>query len=343
MKNLIFIGPLQLGEIPHGGDTTKNRLFVDRFSKVFRKVYAVDTYKWKQRPLSAVKLLFYLFFVRKAKVIVSCETSAVKILDFLYRFRIQNDVYYWVVGNGFVGRIKNGIIPANHYSYLKAIYVQSPQMAETLHEFGLNNAIYVPNSKPVYDIPIVKHDYSQTKFVFVARILPEKGVENIFNCLKRLNAEGLSDKISMDFYGIVNTNYTTFQEHVNKTVNARYNGLLNLTTIDGYKTLSSYDIMLFPTYYNGEGFPGVFIDAFIAGLPVVTTDWHYNSEVIQDGKTGFIIPPKDDDRLYETIKWIINHREAIEPLRLNCKSESKKYDREIVLGLPNLKKIGLLE
>jgi len=172
--------------------------------------------------------------------------------------------------------------------------------------------------------------------------LPEKGIESIFNCLKRLEKEGLSDKVSVDFYGIVNEQYTTFQEQVRRITNVRYNGLLNLTTIDGYKTLSSYDIMLFPTYYEGEGFPGVFIDAFIAGLPVITTDWHYNSEVIQDGKTGFIIPPKDDNSLFEKVKWVIYHRDAIEPLRVYCKAESRKYDREIVLGLPNLQKIGLI-
>ena len=30
--------------------------------------------------------------------------------------------------------------------------------------------------------------------------------------------------------------------------------------------------MLFPTYWHGEGFPGIVIDAFVAGLLVVATD-----------------------------------------------------------------------
>ena len=46
--------------------------------------------------------------------------------------------------------------------------------------------------------------------------------------------------------------------------------------------------MIFPTYYVGEGFPGTIIDAFSSGIPDIATDWRYNSEIVQNGKTGYI-------------------------------------------------------
>lgn len=346
MKNknkLIFIGPLRMGELPHSGDTMKNRLFLDRFMQEFDKVYTVDTYNWQRKPQSLIILMIYLMFIRRAKVVVSCEASASKIIDFLYYFRLQTKVFYWVVGSGFVDRIEKGVLPPNHYRFLKAILVQSPKMVQTLQKAGLNNAYFIPNSKPIYNIQIQKHDTNKTRFVFVSRILPEKGLDYIFNCLKRLNGEGFSGRISIDFYGIVKEHYLSFLEQVELFPNAKYKGLLNLTSMDGYNTLSSYDVMLFPTYYDGEGFPGVFIDAFISGLPVIATDWHYNSEVVRDGETGFIIPPKDEDALYEKMKWVISNRNIIESYRSNCIEEAKKYDRNAVLSLSNLRSIGLIE
>jgi glycosyltransferase involved in cell wall biosynthesis len=49
------------------------------------------------------------------------------------------------------------------------------------------------------------------------------------------------------------------------------------------KVLRDYFALLFPIYYIGEGFAGTAIDAFSAGVPVIASDWKYNSEVIKEG------------------------------------------------------------
>ena len=84
MKSIIFIGPLRLGEIPRSGDTMKNNLFLKRFREVFNKVYVVDTIDWKKKPLVIVKMLCCLVFIRNAKVVISCEKGASRIIDFLF-------------------------------------------------------------------------------------------------------------------------------------------------------------------------------------------------------------------------------------------------------------------
>lgn len=341
-RKLIFIGPLLLGDVPFSGDVAKNRLFLNKFSEFFDCIYAFDTMKCRKSLFELIKMLIYLVFVRNAKVIISCEISASKVIDLLYYLKFQKDVFYWVVGSGFVDRIKDGSISPKHYHFLKAILVQSPKMVEALEKAGLNNAIYIPNSKPIYYIPLLAHDYNSTRFVYLSRILPEKGTEYILDCIEKLNKEGFSDKVSMTFYGVVSESYKNFKERVESIPNVEYKGKLNLTSIDGYRTLSSYDMMLFPTFYEGEGFPGVFIDAFIAGLPVIASDWHYNSEVIKNGETGYIIPTQDKETLYSMMKYVIESRDIIEPLRKKCKDEAQKYDRDIVLGVSNLRRIGLI-
>ena len=55
------------------------------------------------------------------------------------------------------------------------------------------------------------------------------------------------------------------------------------------RTLVNYDLMLFPTRYYTEGLPGTIIDAYIANLPVIATEWKHAREFIKDGETGFIV------------------------------------------------------
>lgn len=342
MNTLIFVGPLRLGQTPRGGDTMKNTLFLKRFREMFEKVYVIDTINWRKKPIMMVKMLWYLTFIRNAKVVISCEEGASIIINFLHYVRLQRDVFYWVVGSGFPTRVANGSLSPKHYSFLKRIMVQSPNMVKSLNEAGLNNVLYVPNSKPIYDIPIESHN-GKIRFVFLSRILPEKGVEQIFNSVRHLKAEGYSKRYVIDFYGMIGEQYHSFEESINEFSNVAYQGLLDLTKENGYRQLATYDAMLFPTFYDGEGFPGVFVDAFISALPVISTDWHCNTEIIQDGVTGFIIPPKDEDALYDKMRMVIEHTEVLQPMKRACKKEAQKYDINNVLSEANLQRIGILE
>lgn len=340
-QRLIFIGPTATGHQPTSGGTMKNRLFLQRFSSLFEKIVVVDTEKWRKNPFVIFKLVFTLAFVRNAKVVVSCEAMAPKVVKFLYYCRLQKDVIYWVIGCDVVRRIGERELNPKHFAYLKSIVVQSPKMVETLNSVGLRNAIYVPNSKPVYGLPEVEHLEGVTRFVFVARIIPEKGCDLILNCVERLNAEGLGNKFSVDFYGKIGPGYD-FESRVSAIGNVSYQSVLNLLDRAGYEEMSHYDVFLFPTYYKGEGFPGSVIDAYIAGLPIIASDWHFNKDVIKDGETGFIIPPQDEEALYKSMLSLIRDKSVLRQMRSNCLQEAKRYDVNNVLNEDVLRKVGLI-
>ena len=92
-----------------------------------------------------------------------------------------------------------------------------------------------------------------------------------------------------------------------------------------YSTLSKYDCMLFPTYWKGEGFPGVVIDAFIAGLPVIATDWNMNTEIIKEGENGFIIPPNNIRALMNKMIWAMENRQKCLDIGLRNREVAKNY------------------
>jgi len=65
--------------------------------------------------------------------------------------------------------------------------------------------------------------------------------------------------------------------------------------------LASSDIFVFPSHYPLEAMSLVVLEAMRAGLPVITSDIGALPEAVIDGLTGFVVPPKDPERLAEKI------------------------------------------
>ena len=59
---------------------------------------------------------------------------------------------------------------------------------------------------------------------------------------------------------------------------------------------------MLPTKWITEGYPGVIIEAYNVGIPVVATPMGAIPEIVQDGVTGFLTPVGDAHMLAQTIK-----------------------------------------
>lgn len=344
-NKVILVGAINEGNTPTCGETMKNQLFVKRFNELFDKVITVDTLDWKKRPWVLIRLLFTLLFNRGAKVVISASPiSADIVIKFLYYIRLKKNVFYWVVGGSLHNMVKEGKIKTNHMKYLKAILVQGTIMCKELQNAGLNNVVYVPNSKYIDYIPTKSQKIQQDKihFVFLSRIAPYKGCDYIFASVKELN-KLYAEKFDVTFFGRIENDYTSFLNSVDSLENVRYKGVLNLLSGRlGYEELAKYDAMLFPTYWDGEGFPGVVIDAYISSLPIIATDWNLNTDVIEDGKDGWIIPVHNVDALTAAMKSIIEHPETLAEKVNHIHQKALQYDCRNILSEKLFKQLGLL-
>jgi glycosyltransferase involved in cell wall biosynthesis len=90
--------------------------------------------------------------------------------------------------------------------------------------------------------------------------------------------------------------------------------------------LKKSDIFVFPTY--SDCMPLVLIEAMQFSLPVVSTIEGAIPDIVDDGITGFIIPPKDSNALAEKLEILIRDPE----LRKSMGEEGrKKYLKEFTL------------
>lgn len=338
-----LIGPIDKGNVPTNGVTMKNQLFEKRFKELFVKVIAIDTWKLSRKPWNILKVLKALF-TRNANIIISGGHSARRIFNLSYKLKLKNNIYFWVAGGSLPSAIESGLYDINALNTLKAVIVQGVSMRDALTSLGVKNAVYVPNSKPVEFIPdIVENKDKVIRFVFLSRVHPDKGCDDIIKAVKALNEQGYENRFEVDFYGSVFDSYSdSFYNGIKPLKNVKYKGFLDVTRQKGYETLSNYDVMLFPTYWEGEGFPGVVIDAYIAGLPIIATDWNLNKEVIKEGETGFIIGVKKPDELEDRMIQFIEGKFNLYAMRLNCLEYAKQFDFRNVLSEELMKSLGLL-
>ncbi len=346
-QTLLFIGPLDRNNIPVTGDTMKNQLFVERFKEVFDKVMVVDTINWRKRPIVYIILLWRLITNPTAKIILSINSgSADRLIRFLKRIKLPNDIFYWVVGGNFHKRIERQECQVETYTFLKGIFVQGRCMEESLRKHGLSNVRFVPNSKKIIYRNINKDRFKeQIHFVFISRIEEAKGCTDIVKSVVLLNQKGYKSRFDVSFYGRLSENplyEKEFRTMCETYSNIKYKGVLNLLNPANYSELEKYDVMLFPTYWISEGFPGVVIDAYIVGLPIIASDWNLNNEVINDNETGWLIPSHNVEALSEKMIYAIEHPDEIRKMSRNCYKAAKQYDNKIVLSEDNLKKLGVL-
>ncbi|HLH29276.1 MAG TPA: glycosyltransferase family 4 protein, partial [Acidimicrobiales bacterium] len=73
--------------------------------------------------------------------------------------------------------------------------------------------------------------------------------------------------------------------------------------------LRAADVLVFPSDPEGEGMPGVLIEAGLTGIPVVATDVPGVRSVLVDGRTGFVVGVGDREGMAAAVRRLLEHPE----------------------------------
>jgi glycosyltransferase involved in cell wall biosynthesis len=153
--------------------------------------------------------------------------------------------------------------------------------------------------------------------VFASRLLKEKGVELFVDAARLLLNEGVKAR-----FALVGQTDPAHPSSVSAAQLERWRG--EGVEYWGFKDdmpriFQSCHIFCLPTYRR-EGIPKVLIEAASCGLPIVTTDMPGCREVVRDGLTGFLIPPKDVGALKSALHRLIGDS----VLRLRLGQEARR-------------------
>ena len=322
---ILFLANIQYGEKPTGGGVqTRNQHMLNWFQKHFDTKF-FDT-RGKSSVTSLLVSLLFSIFNKNRLIVVSYGLRGAKTLvRILSSFRINREIIFFVPGGDIMQLVSSKDIPL--LSYFKQIYVQGIYLNESLNSMGYTNVSYCPNFRSIDYFPEHKVGNHMVKFVYVGRLIKEKGVDVMLKAFSSL----VNKNCSLTIYGKETEYYNKdfFSSLRNK--NIYYKGYLDLKKNEGYDELATYDILLFPTFYEGEGFPGTLVDALICGLPVITTDFHSNAEVIQDRRLGLIVPIKDCCALESAMNKFLNGELDLPKMSKDCQAEAKKYNIDKVL------------
>lgn len=156
------------------------------------------------------------------------------------------------------------------------------------------NTIQLPTSREVPASHLLRGERPFNKrFIYLGFINHFKGVKHIIEASKRLGSD-----YTIHVYGPIKDVEFDQLFSANPEI---YKGVLTKDKV--LETLKNYDVLILPTYYKGEGYPGSIIEAYSLGLPVITTKWNAIPEIVVEGKTGILIDPKSTDQLVGAMEY----------------------------------------
>lgn len=341
----IFIGPFGNGKVPTNGASIKNYHILKRLKEEIQDLQAIDTDNWKRRPVMLLKMLWTISRNPNARYILSLNSgSANKLIKIIYQLVPNAEVIYWVIGGSFGKWIEQGRLKAKDYEHLRLIIVEGATMKSQLKSVGLSNVEVIPNFKEIVSVAHTERNGDIIRFVFLSRIIPLKGCDLIFEAARQLNSEGFEKSFEIDFYGPIAPEYEIgFSSKVKTMNNVNYSGFLDLRDADNYSVLAEYDAMLFPTFWPGEGCPGIVIDAYMSGLPILASDWNMNKDYVQNGENGILFQAQNQQALTDVMRNAISGKYNLADMRKHAFESIKRYDIKNVLSRENLAKLKIID
>jgi glycosyltransferase involved in cell wall biosynthesis len=150
------------------------------------------------------------------------------------------------------------------------------------------NTYWFPNVRAKPDT--IRNGKFQKRFLFVGNIMKEKGVIELLEASNRLD-----ETYTIHLYGETKSDLLEFDFSPFKAV---YKNALKHQEV--LERMRNYDVLILPSYYSAEGYPGVIIEALSVGLPVIATGLAGIKEMV-DEKCALFVRPKNIEDIKNAI------------------------------------------
>lgn len=164
------------------------------------------------------------------------------------------------------------------------------------------------------------------EFLFIARVIKEKGIEEYLAAAKQMKAEYPDTKFHV--LGPCDGEYEDVLEEYEKNGVIQYHGMVQ----DTREFLKRAHCTIHPSYYP-EGISNVLLESAACGRPVITTNRSGCRETVEDGVTGFVFEQKNRAALIRCVrKFMKMGNEERRAMGIAGREKMvREFDREIVV------------
>lgn len=317
------------------GQTIKTKIITQELKKVY-SIKNVDTFNGKKRMLIILFSLLKLLSQCENIIILPAHNSLKIFAPFLVFFNkiFKKKLHYVVIGGWLSKYLENKKSLKNRLKKFDYIYVETSTMKKALENQGFKNIIIMPNCK---DLKILKEDeltYNVNKpykLCTFSRVVQEKGIEDAVEAVKNINESSKEIIYTLDIYGQIDEDY---KEKFKKLVKEfpeyiKYKGLVPFDkTVD---VLKEYFVLLFPTHFYTEGIPGTIIDAYAAGVPVISSRWESFNDVVDD-TVGIGYQFNDIKALINILNILKNDPDKVFIMKKECLKRAEDFSSKKIVN-----------
>ena len=188
---------------------------------------------------------------------------------------------------------------------------------------GVDTTFFIPTINPEERIipnTNILVDQNITLITYVGRMIWTKGVtyflDAALNILKSLNNTNVIFVLAGP--GELENQLRKQIEEAGLSKKIIMTGDLSYDQVRKLMTIS--DIFVSPSHHN-EGFPNTVLEAGSSGCYVIATDNAGTWEVIENGKTGALIPQKDLESLTKAILWAVENPDKRKEIAINLRQK----------------------
>lgn len=173
-------------------------------------------------------------------------------------------------------------------------------------------------------LKIQKEDFV---FIFVGRIVGDKGIHELIRAFSKLSKE--NKQIKLLLVGSFEDELDPVHEKTKKCIN-NHDQIIHVgfqNDVRLYFAISN--ALVFPSYR--EGFPNVVMQAGAMGLPSIVSNINGCNEIIKEGINGVVIPVKNSQAIYTAMCELIENKEYCRQLEENARAIIvNNYEQKVV-------------
>jgi glycosyltransferase involved in cell wall biosynthesis len=141
--------------------------------------------------------------------------------------------------------------------------------------------------------------------LYVGILTPSKGIWTLLDAIPELLERGVD--VRAVFVGEFASGRTEAEWDA-RVARMGIGGQMRRTgRLDGeakWREFRNADVFCFPSHYENEALPLVIMEAMQFALPVVASTWRGIPLLVEDGATGFLIPPRDPAALADRLEQL---------------------------------------